>query len=148
MQELEWHNRSIGLVPQIKYDFKPTELEVNENYNYDIAYLKPIEHNRYERQEIKEEDRHNHLIYIPDFEEPGGILRTIVYEAFMINLSRQEWTRYIQLLKGIIHTTVDVAAEAEDKEAAKEATQGAVKSQAAVTSEEVKFDWKQLTNGR
>lgn len=147
MQELEWVPRSVGLVPQIKYSFSPTELEVNDNYNYGVVWLKGIEHGRFERMEITEEERHNHLIYIPDFEEPGGILRTVVYEAFMINLSRQEWTRYIQLLKGIIHTKVDVAASPEDKGAAEEATKSAVKSQAALTSSEVEFDWKLLTSG-
>lgn len=147
MQELEWIPKSIGLVPNIKYNFNPTELEVNNNYNYGVVWLKPIKDGRFQRQEINENERHNHLIYIPEFEEPGGILRTIIYEAFMINLSRQEWTRYIQLLKGIIHTKVEVSASAEDKEAAVEATEGVVESQAAVTSSEIEMDWRQLTSG-
>ncbi len=147
MQELEWVQKSIGFVPNIKYNFSPTELEVNNKFNYGVVWLKPIKDGRFQRQEITENERHNHLIYVPEFEEPGGILRTIVYEAFMINLSRQEWTRYIQLLKGIIHTKVDVAASPEDEAAAVEATEGVVESQAAVTSNEIELDWRQLTSG-
>ena len=145
-QKLKWLESPRGFKPEIEYNYKPYELERNNRYNHNIAILKQAENNKFIRTEIKENDQHNYLVYVPDYPEPGGILRTVIYACYMINLSRQEWSQYIQFLKGIIQAKVQLGANPEDKAAAAEAVRLAVKNKATVTSPLVEFVWERMNN--
>jgi hypothetical protein len=146
VQRLKWEITDYGFKPQIDYNYNPYELERNHRYNYGVSILQQAEHNQFVRTEIQENEKHNYLVYVPDYPEPGGILRTVIYACYMINLSRQEWSQYIQFLKGIIQAKTKLGASPEDKKAAAEAVRKAVKNKATVTSDLVEFIWERLNN--
>lgn len=146
VQELKWAETSAGFKPLIWRHLKPYEIEYNEQFNADVALLVNSAMGKFKRMEIAENERHHYLVYTPDFAERGGILRTIIYSAMMIQLSRQEWAQYLQFLKGIIQAKVQQGADANDKEQAFEAVKNAVKNKATVTSDLVAFTWERLND--
>lgn len=146
LQRLVWDETKAGRVPRIEYSYKPYEMERNFNYPQNMAILAGVENGKFRREKIPEELKQNYLVQVADYPEPGGILRTVIYPAFMINLSQQEWSQYIQFLKGIIQAKVKLGASPEDKAAAMEAVKDAVKNKASVTSELVEFTWERMNN--
>lgn len=146
VQRLKWLQSDYGFKPEIDYNYRAYELERNYKYNFNVAILAESENNQFVRTEINENERHNYLVYVPDYPEPGGILRTIIYACYMINLSRQEWSQYIQFLKGIIQAKLRLGATPEDKTAAVEAVRQAVQNKATVTSDLVEFVWERMNN--
>lgn len=145
-QRLKWVPTSKGLKPSIEYSYKPYELERNYKYNQNLAILEAAKDGKFKRVEIDDKLKHNYLVQVADYPEPGGILRTVIYAAFMINLSQQEWSQYIQFLKGIVQAKLQLGASPDDRTAAIEAVKKAVQNKATVTSDLVEFTWERMNN--
>lgn len=146
VQRLGWYPSEYGLKPRIEYSYKPYEIERNEDYTKEVAILVQAKSNGFQRAEIPENEMHSFLVFVPDNPEPGGILRTVIFDCFMIVLGKQEWLMFIQFLKGIIQAKVKLGATPQDKAAAVEAVKETIKSKAAVTTDLVEFLWEKMNN--
>lgn len=146
LQQLLWVPSDYGLKPTIVKSFRPYQLERNKVYRNQLAVLIGTGNGQFQRSEIPENEIQNYLAFAADNPEPGGILRTIIYACYMINLSRQEYSQFIQFLKGIIQAKVKLGATPQDKEAAMKAVKETVKNKAAVTTDLVEFVWERMNN--
>jgi len=146
LQRLKWVETSSGLKPVIDYSYKAYEIERNFNFNQKLAILEAAGNNEFRRVEIADTEKQNYIVQVADYPEVGGILRTVIYAAFMINLSQQEWSQYIQFLKGIVQAKLQLGASPEDRKAAIEAVKKAVQNKATVTSDLVEFTWERMNN--
>jgi len=144
---LRWEPYKDGLFkPFVDKIYRPFEIEPYQDYRQGIAILKEAKDNQFIRTEIPEFEVKDYIVNIPNYSEPGGILRTILYNAFMLNLARQEWSTFVQFLKGIIQAKIKLGASAGDEKAAVEAVKKAVENKATVTSEMVEFNWERIND--
>lgn len=146
VQRLGWYPSEYGLKPRIEYSYKPYEIERNEDYSKEVSILVQSKNNGFQRAEIPDNEIQNFIVFVPDNPEPGGILRTVIFDCFMIVLAKQEWLMFIQFLKGIIQAKVKLGATPQDKAAAVEAVKETVKNKAAVTTDLVEFLWEKMNN--
>jgi phage gp29-like protein len=146
LARLAWMPGAMGMVPDIERRFLPVELEFNPNYFLNTAILEDAESNKFTRLAISENERHLYLSRAFQTEEPGGILVSTIFHEYMLNLSYQEWTVFIQFLKGIVQGKALKGATKEEKKAGAEAVKDVVQQKFVFTSDKVGFDFHKIVD--
>ena len=144
---LEWRVGGDGVKPAITKKYQPVELEAAEDFRRGIALLSPAEHGRFTRSEIQEEHDPVYLSYVEAAATPGGILRKILFQVFMLNLNDQEWAAFIRLLKGIVQGKYGRMATPDDKRAGRESLETVQEHNYTYTSEDISFVFTNIVNG-